>query len=118
MKSAETHPTPQRVIDACHVIAAWLREIDAKEALISPEGGASFHDRRLASEYLDGWQEALSQRDRADAWAAQWKAAAKWWRHEADRRGAVVAAAREAASHDCEEPNYVLTNALAEYDQE
>lgn len=117
MKSATTHPTPQRVIDACHVIGDWLREIGAAEALVSPEGGAAFHDRRLATEYLDGWQDALNQRDRVVAWAAQWKAAAKWWRWEAGRRGAVIEAAREAVSHDCEEPAWTLTQALELYDE-
>lgn len=48
MKSVITHPTPQHVVDAIHVVAAWLREIESPEALISPQGGASFHaDRQM-----------------------------------------------------------------------
>lgn len=58
MKPATTHPTPQRVVDAIQVVAAWLREIEAVEALVSPEGGASFHGERAADRLLAGWGEA------------------------------------------------------------
>jgi len=118
VKDAEHKPTPQRVLDAIAVVAAWAREIEAAEIIVSPQGGASFHPERQAERLLDGWQDALSQRDRVVAWAAQWKAAAKWWREEAGRRGLVVEAAREATDHDCEEPNWVLTKALEDYDAE
>lgn len=56
MRTAETHPTPQRVVDAIQVVAAWLREIEAAEAVISPQGGAAFHPTRKADELLAGWQ--------------------------------------------------------------
>ena len=57
MKSVETHLTPPHVVDAIQTVAAWLREIDAAEALISPAGGAAFHPTRKADELLAGWQQ-------------------------------------------------------------
>lgn len=80
MKSVITHPTPQRVVDACHVVAAWLREIEAAEALISPTGGAAFHGERMADRYLNGWEQA---EDRARAIV---EAAKKWAAHDATLR--------------------------------
>lgn len=56
MKSAETHPTPQRVIDAIQVLAAWAREIEAAEILVSPQGGAGFHAERQADVLLKAWE--------------------------------------------------------------
>ena len=56
MKTATTHPTPPPVVDAIHVVAAWLREIGAAEAVIAPEGGAAFHPTRKAEEVLAAWQ--------------------------------------------------------------
>ena len=35
--------TPQRVVDAVHVIAEYLRAMDYTEALVSPQGGVAFH---------------------------------------------------------------------------
>jgi hypothetical protein len=61
MKSVMTHPTPQRVLDAITIVAAWLREIDAVEALIAPTGGAAFHGERQADQLLDGWLEAENE---------------------------------------------------------
>lgn len=58
MKSVETHPTPQRVVDAIHVVASWVREINAAEAVIAPTGGAAFHAVRQADELLAGWEAA------------------------------------------------------------
>lgn len=56
MKSATTHPTPQSVVDAIHVVASYLREIEAAEAVIAPTGGAAFHPVRKADELLQAWQ--------------------------------------------------------------
>lgn len=109
MKSVTTHPTPQRVIDAIQVVAVWLREIDAPEALISPQGGASFHAERQADRLLAGWEQAR-------AWGAAWKQAAKWWRGEAAAKDGIVEAAYQATEHGCEEPNYILCRAIQNYE--
>lgn len=57
MQSATIHPTPQSVVDAIQVVAKYLREIEAAEAVISPTGGASFHPERHADALLGGWAE-------------------------------------------------------------
>lgn len=47
--------TPQSVVDAIHVVARYLREIEAAEAVIAPAGGASFHPMRKSDELLSAW---------------------------------------------------------------
>ena len=77
MKSVTTHPTPQPVVDAIQVVAAWLRVIEAVEALVSPEGGAAFHGERLADRFLSGWGEAeakLRQAERIIERSKRWAA--------------------------------------------
>lgn len=49
--------TPQRVVDAIQVVAAYLRDIEAAEAVIAPTGGASFHPERMGDRLLNGWGE-------------------------------------------------------------
>jgi len=48
--------TPQPVVDALQIIAAYLRGSGHAEAVVSPTGGASFHLTRKAEELLAGWQ--------------------------------------------------------------
>jgi hypothetical protein len=70
MRSCLTHPTPQAVLDAAHTIAAWLREIEAAEALVAPSGGVAFHATHHTADALDGWEGAR-------AWSRLWKTRAK-----------------------------------------
>lgn len=86
MKPATTHPTPQRVVDAIQVVAAYLREIDAAEALISPEGGAAFHGERVADRLLAGWGAAEARLELAERIVH----IAKFWAaHDAGLLGAI-----------------------------
>lgn len=47
--------TPQSVVDAIHVVARYLREIEAAEAVIAPSGGVAFHPTRKSDELLSAW---------------------------------------------------------------
>lgn len=96
-----------------------LEERDISAILSAPDDVilADFERRGgNIEEYAAEMREKFDTIARLVRWKTQWKAAAKWWREEAGRRGLVVEAAREAVSHDCEEPNWILTKALEDYD--
>jgi hypothetical protein len=95
----ETLELAEVIRDAIQVIAAWLREIDAAEAVVSPSGGAAFHARRKSDELLAGWEAAEQRAKRAEASAAYWQrqhtVLAQIYEHEITRWGGILKDARQ-----------------------